>query len=172
MRPLGQLRTPSPVRTKVWGTETHQARTGLSRETGVVIEVLIGMLRVRHTEFCGPLITANPAPGAHERFFERRKLLCNAHGMGDRALRLDVREPRKRGGRFPRPGSATRRHLLDFLIPRQVRRAMGPDVPGGPLPARSSTAAARYDTGVCPSRARGGSYPTVRPSRTHAPGPP
>lgn len=97
-------------------------------------------------------------------------LFCPA--MGRRVV-----SPRRKGSadfgeNVRRPGSYTRRQVYDFLIQRQARRAMGPDAPGGPSLSRSAMVARRCDTGVCPSRAQGGSAPTVRPSRTPAPGRP
>jgi hypothetical protein len=42
LKPRAVLRTPSPVRTKIWGAETHDARTGPFPETEAHIHILTG----------------------------------------------------------------------------------------------------------------------------------
>ena len=170
-----RFRGRGSIRTKFVEPETYSARTGPFRETGVHVGQLIPLLAADHVRVCGTLITVNHAPGAPERFFEPRKSHCFALRWA--VMPSDHHPPGYKysiryAGRFPRPGSATRRHLLDFVIQRQVQRAMGPGAPVGPSLSRSAMAAGRCDTGVCQSRGQGGSYPTARPSRTPAPGRP
>ena len=69
LRPLDRLRTPSPVRTKVWGAETHPARTGPFRETGFVIGVLIPLPDGRHVRASTALKAITEVAGTPKHFF-------------------------------------------------------------------------------------------------------